>query len=132
MKKTLLTFALIVLANHANSQVGAITKVIRGAEAASEAAKAANLAKAGSKVVAVEELTSAASKADKAKISDSNALIAARSAQIVSKCLSSSKTNNKSAECNDKSTNYQQCIATEMSRVGFYNFSVDRCANHHR
>ena len=69
MKKILLTFALIVFANHANSQVGAITKAIRGAEAASEAAKAANLAKAGSKVVAVEGLTSAASKTDKAKIS---------------------------------------------------------------
>ena len=81
----------MIFANHANSQVGAVTKVIRGAEAVSEATKAASLAKAGSKVVAVESLTSASSKADIAAIADSKTLIAARSAQIVSKCLSLSK-----------------------------------------
>ena len=89
VRKAIVTLALLLYANHALSQVGAVTKAIRGAEAASEAANAARAAKAGTKVIAAEGTATALTGSEKIISNETKALIAARTAQVVSKCKSS-------------------------------------------
>ena len=132
MKKRLLTLALLLASNNAISGISSITQVIRGTKTATQASKASSAAKAGTKVLVTEDLASTMNKTDKSIITDTKTIIAARSTLMVNKCLSSNRSSNKTIECNDKKTNYQQCIATEMNRAGFYNFSVDRCSSHQK
>ncbi len=80
MRYFFIGLALLLLANQAISQVGAVTKAIRGAEAASEAANAARATKAGTKVLAAEGATGVVIGSDKIISPETKALIASRTA----------------------------------------------------
>jgi hypothetical protein len=127
MRNTLLTLVLVLIANQAVCQVGAITKAIRGAEAASEAANAARATKAGTKIMATEGASGAISGSEKVISTETNVLIASRAAQIVSNCKSSSKSKNKDIECNKKSELFQHCVASELEHTSLTNTAIDRC-----
>ena len=127
MRKAIVTLALLWYANHALSQVGAVTKAIRGAEAASEAANAARAAKAGSKVIAADGAATALTSSEKIVSNETKALIATRTAQVVSKCKSSDNTKNNDSVCQKRSEEFQRCIASEMEHTSLANTAIDRC-----
>ncbi len=127
MRKAIVTLVLLLYANHALSQVGAVTKAIRGAEAASEAANAARAAKVGSKVIAAEGASNGFSGSEKVISTETKALIATRTAQVVSKCKSSDNTKNKDSDCQKRSEEFQRCIASEMEHTSLANTAIDRC-----
>jgi hypothetical protein len=127
MRYFFIGLALLLSANQAISQVGAITKAIRGAEATSEAANAARAAKAGTKVVTAESVSSAVSGSEKFISPETTALIASRTTQIVSNCKATSSSKTKDLDCHKKSDEFQRCIASELEYTRHANTAVDRC-----
>ncbi len=127
MRKAIFILALLLSANQAISQVGAVTKAIRGAEAASEATNAARAAKAGTKVIAADGAANAFAGSEKIISNDTKVLIATRTAQVVSKCKSSDTPKNKDSACQKKSEEFQRCIASEMEYTSLANTAIDRC-----
>ncbi len=127
MRYFFIGLALLLLANQAISQVGAVTKAIRGAEAASEAANAARATKAGTKVLAAEGATGVVIGSDKIISPETKALIASRTAQVVSNCKASSNSKTKDLDCRKKSDEFQRCVASELEHTSLVNTAVDRC-----
>jgi hypothetical protein len=114
MKASLLAVIFLAIPFHAESQVGVVPKIIRGAEASTDASRASRAAKAGS-----ENMISAQTKT----------LIATRSAQIMNNCKNSRTLSNKENSCERKSNEFQRCISSEISATGLVAASVDRCYN---
>lgn len=127
MRKVLLALALQLFANQATSQVGAVTKAIRGAEAASEAANVGRATKAGTKLIAADGAAYTINGSEKIISNETKALIAARTAQVVNKCKSSDTSKTKDSMCQKRSEEFQRCIASEMEYTRLANTAIDRC-----
>lgn len=127
MRHVFIGIALLLSANQAISQVGAVTKAIRGAEAASEAGNAAHAAKAGTKLVTAESATSAVSRSEKIISPETKVLIASRTAQVVSNCKEKSNSETKDLDCRKRSDEFQRCIASELEHTSLASTAVDRC-----
>jgi type IV secretory pathway TrbL component len=129
MKSSLLAVIFLAVSFHAESQVGVVPKIIRGAEAGADASKASRVAKAGSKVVSAEAATAAMHGSESMISAQTKTLIAARSAQIMNNCTNSRSISNKENSCERKSNEFQRCISSEISTTGLVAASVDRCYN---
>ena len=125
MRYFFIGLALLLSANQAISQVGAVTKAIRGAEVAAEAANAARAAKAGTKVLAAESATGVVTGSEKIISPETKALIASRTAQAVSNCNAASNSKNKDLDCRKKSEEFQRCVASELEHTSLANTAVE-------
>lgn len=127
MKHVLLTIILVLAASYSASQVGTIPKIIRGANSASDASKAARKGKVGSKALATESTAMVTNSSEKMINTETKTLIATRTAQVINKCKSSSSSKNKRAECDKRSDEFHRCIASEMEFTRVTKTAIDRC-----
>lgn len=131
MKKILLTVALILVTGPALSQVAAI-KAVLVIGAAAEATNAARALRGTSKLTAAEGAANVTNVTKKTISAETKATLATRSAQIASKCMSYSKSNNREEECKQKSAAFQQCVASALERSGVNKLFIERCAKIHQ
>lgn len=127
MKHLIVASILTLTADHSASQVSAIPKIVRGAESVSDASKAARVAKVGSKWLATESTEMAVGGSEKLMSAETKALIATRTAQVITSCKSSSPSDNKDAECKKRSNEFQRCIASELEFSQIAKTAIDRC-----
>jgi hypothetical protein len=127
MRIVLLALALQLFANQATSQVGAVTKAIRGAETASEAANAGRATKAGTKLIAADGAAYTINGSEQIISNATKALIAARTAQVINKCKSYDTSKTKDSMCQKRSEEFQRCIASEMEYTSLVNTAISRC-----